>query len=53
MTRFLHKFDLISKLGIRRQLEGLSINKKYKILTSASQQRNLYLNAFHLFLCIE
>jgi hypothetical protein len=31
------------------QLEGLNINKKYRVLTSASQQRELYLNAFHPF----
>jgi hypothetical protein len=46
MTRFHQKFDLVSKLSLRVQLEGLSINKKYRVLTSATQ-RELYLNAFH------
>jgi hypothetical protein len=48
MTRFRHKFDLIPKLCLRRQLEGLNINKKYKVLTSASWQKELYyLNVFN------
>jgi hypothetical protein len=49
MIRCFQKFDLISKLSLRVQLEGLKINKKYRVLTSASQQRELYLNAFHPF----
>jgi len=54
MTRFHQKFDLVPKLSLRLQLEGLSINKKYinkKYITfsSAFQQRELYLNAFHPF----
>ena len=52
MTRSHQKFDLIPKLSLRVQLEGLSINKKYRVLTSASQQRELYLNAFHPFCCV-
>jgi hypothetical protein len=34
------------------QLERLNINKKYRVLTSASQQRELYLNAVHPFCCV-
>jgi hypothetical protein len=49
MTRFYQKFDLVSKLSLRGQLEGFSINKKYRVLTSASLQKELYLNAFHPF----
>jgi hypothetical protein len=52
MIRCFQKFDLISKLSLRVQLEGLKINKKYRVLTSASQQRELYLNAFHPFCCV-
>ena len=33
--------------GLRGQLEGLSINKKYKVSTSPSQQIEVYLYAFH------
>jgi hypothetical protein len=52
MIRCHQKFDLIPKLSLRVQLEGLNINKKYRVLTSASQQRELYLNAFHPFCCV-
>jgi hypothetical protein len=52
MTRSHQKFDLGPKLSLRVQLEGLSINKKYRVLTSASHQRELYLNAFHPFCCV-
>jgi hypothetical protein len=52
MTRSHQKFDLIPKLSLRVQLKGLNINKKYRVLTSASQQRKLYLNAFHPFCCV-
>jgi hypothetical protein len=52
MTRSHQKFDLVPKLSLRVQLEGLSINKKYRVLISASQQRELYLNAFHPFCCV-
>jgi hypothetical protein len=46
---FHHKFDLVPKLSLRGQHNGLSTNKKHKVLTSASWQRELYLNAFHPF----
>jgi hypothetical protein len=49
MTISHQKFDLVPKLSLRVQLEGLNINKKYRVLTNASQQRELYLNAFHPF----
>jgi hypothetical protein len=49
MTRCHQKFDLVPKLSFRVQLEGFNINKKYRVLISASQQRELYLNAFHPF----
>jgi hypothetical protein len=49
MIRLHQKLDLIPKLSLKGQPKGLSINKKYKVLTSASQQRELYLNAFHTF----
>jgi hypothetical protein len=49
MTRSHQKFDLGPKLSLRVQLKGLSINKKYRVLISASQQRELYLNNFHPF----
>jgi hypothetical protein len=52
MTRSHQKFDLVPKLSLRVQLEGLRINKKYRVLTSTSQQRELYLNAFHPFCCV-
>jgi hypothetical protein len=45
MTRSLQKFDPVPKLSLRVQLEGLSINKKYRVLISASQQKEIYLNA--------
>ena len=35
MTKFHQKFNLVTKLSLRPQLEGLSINKKYRVLTSA------------------
>jgi hypothetical protein len=35
MTRFHQKFDLVPKLSLRVELEGFSINKKYRVLTSA------------------
>jgi hypothetical protein len=49
MTRFHQKFDLVPKLSLRVQLEGLNINKKYRVLTIASQQRELNINVFHPF----
>jgi hypothetical protein len=49
MTRCHQKFDLVPKFSLKVQLEGLSINKKYRVLTSASHQKELYLNAFHPF----
>jgi hypothetical protein len=39
-------------LSLRGHLEGLDTNKKYKVLTSASQQRELYLYAFHPYFCV-
>jgi hypothetical protein len=47
MTRFYQKFDLIPNLRLRRQLEGLDINKKYRVLITTSLQKELYLIAFH------
>jgi hypothetical protein len=43
MTRFHQKFDFVPKLSLRMQLGGLNVNKKYRVLTSALQQRELYL----------
>jgi hypothetical protein len=49
MIRSHQKFDLGPKLSLRVKLEGLNINKKYRVLRSASQQRDLHLNGFHPF----
>ena len=49
MIRFYQKFDLVHKLSLRRQLGRLGIIKKYRVLTSASLQRELSLNAFYPF----
>jgi hypothetical protein len=48
MTRLHHKFQLAPKLSLRGQLERLDIIKEYNIFISASWQKKLYLNAFHL-----
>jgi hypothetical protein len=52
MTRFHHKFGLVPKLSLRKELEEIYINKKYKVLTSDSCQRELYLNVFYIFCCV-
>jgi hypothetical protein len=36
MARFHHQIDIVSKLSLEEWLEGLNINKKYKVLTKAS-----------------
>jgi hypothetical protein len=48
LVRFYQKFDLVPKLSLRVQLEGLNINKKYRVLTSASLQRAAFQPFFHV-----
>jgi hypothetical protein len=40
---------MVPKLSLRGHLEGLGVNTKYKVSTSGSLQRELYLNGFNLF----
>jgi hypothetical protein len=45
------KHHVVTKIKLPKSLrvKGLGINKKYKVLLSASWQKELYLNAFHPF----
>jgi hypothetical protein len=47
MTRFLQKFDQLSKLSLEGELGGASIIGKYGELTAPTRNRDLYLITFH------
>jgi hypothetical protein len=49
MIKFHHEFNLVPKLSLRGQLEGLNIIKKHNVLISASWQKELYLNIVYPF----
>jgi hypothetical protein len=47
LTRFLQKFDQLSKLSLGGELGGASIIGKYAELIAPTQKRDLYLFTFH------